>query len=155
MNKETSKPDAPAPGMFIPQEQYLRALYTVTQHWQSDVKFFEDELNFFRLLIDKHLTLLIDPKNIEQTRTMVSHVVGLEKDRVALDDRITLHTQHIADLVENPFVQNVQDYREEHAKLEVDFLSFVKKFRFVKREVFKITEKVIHSEKIKRVIDWE
>lgn len=33
--------------MFIPQGEYLQSLHVVTQRWQSDVKFFEDEINFF------------------------------------------------------------------------------------------------------------
>jgi hypothetical protein len=143
-----------APKVFIPQEDFLQSLYAVTQHWHSDVKFFEDELNFFKLLIDKHLSLLIDPKNIERTRSMVSHVSDLEKNRVLLEEKIILHTQHIADLIENPFVQDIQDHREEHAKLEVEFPAFVKKFRAVKSEVFALTEGIIHSEKFKRLIDW-
>lgn len=152
MNKISKSQEAPV-SMFIPQEEYVQGLYAVTQHWQSDVKFFEDELNFFRLLIDKHLLLLIDPKNIETTRSMVSQVFDLEKERTTLEERITLHTQHLTDLVENPFVQNLQDYKEEHAKLEIDFPVFVKKFRTVKSAVFKITENVIHSDKVKRMIE--
>jgi hypothetical protein len=142
-----------APKEFIPQEDFLQSLYVVTQHWHSDVKFFEDELNFFRLLIDKHLSLLIDPKNVQQTRVMVSHVSNIEKERVLIEERISLHSQRIANLIENPFVQNVQGYREEHARLETDFSVFVKKFRSVKAEVFKLTERIIHSEKVKRLID--
>ena len=142
------------PNRFIPQEDYLQSLYVVTKHWESDIEFLQDELNFFKLLIDKHLVLLIDPKNIEKTRSMVSHVIDLEKDRALLEDRIQLHIQHLADLVKDPFIQKVPDYREEHAKLEVDFPAFVQKFRHVKSEVFKLTEWVIHSDKIKRVIDW-
>ncbi len=137
---------------FIPQEEFLQSLYAITQHWYSDVKFFEDELNFFGLLIDKNLLLLIDPKNIEQTRAMVSLVSTLEKDRVLLEESITLHKQHIADLIENPFVQSVHNYREDHARLENKFTTFVKQFRNIKSEVFKITERAIRSEKVKRVI---
>lgn len=138
----------------LPEENLWPSLYAVTQHWQSDVKFFEDELSFFRLLIDKHLALLIDSKNIEQTRTMVSHVVNLEKDRISLAEKISLYIEHITRLIENPFAQNTQGHKEDHGKLENDFAAFVKKFRAVKSEVFKLTERIIHSEKVKRLIDW-
>lgn len=139
-------------GMLIPQEEFMVSLYAVTRHWHSDIQFFADELDFFKMLIEKHLVLLIDPKNIDQTRTMVSHVLNLEKERAALEERISIHTEHIASLVENPFVQNVQDYREEHTRLENDFPAFVKKFRAIKKEVFTLTEGVIRSEKVRHLI---
>lgn len=138
---------------FIPQDQYLQSVYALTEHWQSDVKFFEDELNFFHVLIDKYLPLLIDQKNVEQTRKMVSHVLDLDKSRVLLEERIDLHAQHLADVVENRYVKRLPDYTEEHTNLEKEFSAFVKKFRAIKSEVFKITEQAIHSDKARRIID--
>jgi hypothetical protein len=152
---QTNKKGAANPAMTqLPQENIWHSLYAITQHWKSDLIFFEDELNFFRLLIDKHLSLLIDQKNIDQTRLMVSHVIGLENERTVLLKRVETHVGHIADLVENPFAQNAQEDRREHERLAPEFASFVKSFRKVKTEVFKITEKVIHSEKVKKIIDW-
>src|SRR5687768_12300038 len=90
----------------LPQGNLWPSYHAVAKHWKSDVQFFEDELNFFRLLIDKHLALLIEPGNIEQTRTMVTDVTKLENERTKLDQAIDHHIQHIVLLVENPFAQN-------------------------------------------------
>jgi hypothetical protein len=138
----------------LPQGNLWPSYHAVAKHWKSDVEFFEDELNFFRLLIDKHLTLLIQPENIEHTRAMVTDVTKLENERTQLDQAIDDHIQHIVLLVENPFAQNAQECKSEHEKLESSVASFVKKFRTVKMEVFKLTERIIHSEKAKRLIDW-
>ena len=136
----------------VPQRELWTSFYSVAQHWQSDVRFFEDELVFFRLLIDKNLSLLIEESNIEQTRKMAAHVTNLEKDRVALTDQISKHVKHIAALIENSFAQDAGQFKDEHAKLEIAFADFVKKFRSVKSEVFKLNEQVVHSDKVKRLI---
>lgn len=139
-------------GKFVLQEDYLQSLYAITQHWYSDIKFFEGELSFFSTLIDKHLLLLIDATHVEKSRLMVSHVINLKKVRASLEDKIALHIKHIAELGKNRLAQKMQHCSEEHAALEVEFSSFVKKFRSVKSEVFKLTTHVIHSEKVKQIL---
>lgn len=140
---------------FILLEDYVQSLYAITQHWHSDAKFFEYELKFFRLLIDKHLVLMIDTENVGKTRLVVSHLVELDAERVSLEKNIALHLEHITNLVKNRFVQKLKDYSDEHAMLEVEFAAFVKKFRAAKSDIFELTERVVHADKIKRFIDRE
>jgi hypothetical protein len=141
-------------GAYIPQDQHLQSLHAAARHWHSDVKFWEDEINFFRLLLDKHLMVLIDPKNVGQTRVMILHLRELEAARLLLDDRISNHSQHVADLIKSSFVQRVPDGEAEHARLKLEVAAFLKKFRDVKNEVFRITEHAVHSDKARRMIDW-
>lgn len=44
-------------------------MYIITERWQSDLAFFNDELSFFRKLINKYLLWLVDEKNIEHPKT--------------------------------------------------------------------------------------
>jgi hypothetical protein len=148
--KRGVKPEA---NTVVPQGELWSSFYAVAKHWQSDIRFFEDELGFFRLLIDKNLSLLIEAGNIDQTRKMASHVTKLEKERGVLTSQISKHIKHIAALMENPFAQDAQQFKDEHAKLENAFVDFIKSFRSVKSEVFKLNEQVVHSEKVKRLID--
>jgi hypothetical protein len=148
--KRGVKPEA---NTVMPQGDIWSSFYAVAQHWQSDIRFFEDELGFFRLLIDKNFSLLVEASNIEQTRKMASHVTNLEKEREALANQIAKHIKHIAELMENPFAHDAQQFKDEHAKLENAFVDFIKSFRSVKSEVFKLNEHVVHSEKVKRLID--
>ena len=128
-------------------------LHALSRHWLSDLEFYEDELAFFRILIDKHLELFIDAKNIVQTRTMVAHVQNLEKRRVTSEQKIRKHLTHIAALTENPFVQNAQTFKNEHEALETEFLDFVKQYRNVKREVFKLTEQIVRTGAATKLIE--
>lgn len=138
---------------MVTQGELWSSFYAAAQHWQSDIKFFEDELGFFRLLIDKNLSLLIEASNIAQTRKMASDVINLEKERGVLAGEIAKHFKHIAALMENPFAQDAQQFKDEHAVLENRFADFVKTFRSIKSEVFTLNEQVVHSEKVKRLID--
>ena len=158
MESKTKSEKAKKPGVsstkktMVPQGELWSSFYAVAQHWQSDVTFFEDELSFFRLLIDKNLSLLIEPSNIDQTRKMVSHMITLEKERGELANQISKHIRHIAALMENPFAQDAQQFKDEHARVESTVAGFTKSFRSIKSEVFKLNEQVVHSEKGKRLI---
>jgi hypothetical protein len=137
----------------VPQGELWSSFYATAQHWQSDIEFFESELVFFRLLIDKNFSLLIEAGNIDQTRRMASHVTNLEKERGALAVHVSKHLKHIAALMENPFAQDAQHFKDEHAAIEREFADFIKNFRSIKSEVFKLNEQVVQSEKVKRLID--
>ena len=139
---------------LIPQEDYLQSLYAITRHWHSDTIFFTDEISFFRLLIDKHLALMIDPKNINQTRDMLAHLAEIERELTSLQDLIDQHLKHLAKAVEKAYAEKLPNLKEEHGRIEIDFQDYVKKFRAVKREVYKLTERVIQSDKARRMIDW-
>lgn len=152
--KKTVKPGERGKGSITPSELNLWThLHALSQHWLSDLEFYEDELSFFRILIDKHLELFLDQKNIDQTRAIVSQLQQLEKRRVNADQKIKKHLKHISELIENPFVQNAQAFKAEHESLETEYLDFVMQFRNVKREVFKLTGRIVRSKKISRLIE--
>ena len=140
--------------IIVPHESLSSLFYRLCRQWKSEMDFVEDELNFFRLLIDRHLELLIDLKHIERTRSMVAHIVLLANERRALLGRIENHMQHIRALMESRLLTNVSHSNEEYTKLESDFADFMERFRVVKSEVFNLTERVIHTERAKRVVDW-
>lgn len=135
-------------GNPVPQAELWRSFYALGQHWISDLKFFEDELNFFRILFDKNLSVLIEPINIDKTREMVSRITALEKHRVQLHDKVLKHAEHITLLIENSFSQDAQKIKDEHGKLEDAFVSFVKAFRSIKSEVFALTQRLATPKKL-------
>ncbi len=124
-----------------------KMLYILTEHWQSDLRFFEDELRFLRDLIDKYFFRLIDEANMEKTRKHVTRLAKLETQRAILSRSVTRHLQHLANFLENPFPYNTQSYRDEHAKLEIGVVEYLKNFRQMKRDIFGLLNTVMESEK--------
>jgi len=104
-------------------------------------------LQFFRLLIDKHLSILSSPEATNPVNRLLANITELEGQRQVLLKKIGRHVQHIEIFVENPFVKKAQDYEDEHERLESAFADFVKTFRNVKAEVLTMTEAVLRSKK--------
>jgi len=139
------------------QDNYLQSaewqeLHVLTSHWQSDMAFFADELRFIDLLFDKYFNALIEPENMEETKSVASKLTNLKSDRDLLSSRIAGHLHHIKEFMTSPSPQNTPDFLEEHSSLEIDLTHFIKTFRDVKREIFSLTERIARSEKAKHLI---
>jgi len=139
------------------QGNYLQSaewqeLHVLTSHWQSDMAFFEDELRFIDVLLDKYFNALIDPENMDATKSIAAKLSNLKSSREMMTSRIAEHLQHIKALMTNSSSQNAAAFREEHARLEDDLTDFVKTFRAVKREIFELTERIARTEKLKHLI---
>lgn len=132
------------------EERSWQQMYIISQRWQSDLAFFNDELKFFRKLIDKYFMWLADDKNIESVRKLASDLYRFEKRRFTVSQRLSLHVHQLTNLVGNSSSHNAQGCKDEHGQLEVIFAEFTKDFRRIKSEVFIASEKVIDSEKVKR-----
>ncbi len=134
-------------GQVSLQENFWLSSYAISRHWKSDLTFFEDELQFLHLLIEKHLSILNSHETTNPVNRLISHVTELESQRQVLLKKIARHVQYIEIFVENPFVQNAQDYKDEHERLESAFADFVKTFRNVKAEVMTMIEAILRSKK--------
>ena len=135
-----------------PKESELRKIYNVTENWRSDSKFFADELQFFRSLLDKYFMRLIEPKNIEATKATVTKLTKLENKRVIFEQKVDRHFNHIASLVENPFSHDAQVYRDEHTKLELALSDFQKDFKEMKKEIFQLAKQIMDAEKTSHLL---
>ncbi|MFZ6014343.1 MAG: hypothetical protein ACOYXT_28645 [Bacteroidota bacterium] len=127
-------------------------MVVISERLQSDLAFFNDELNFFLKLIDKYFMWLIDEKNIENIRKLASDISRFEARRFTVSKRLTQHVKHLVNLLENPFSHDAQACKDEQNKLETLFADFTKDFRRIKNRVFMLSERVIESEKMKHLL---
>jgi hypothetical protein len=141
-----------APGETYHEVTTWIALSVVTEHWQSDLKFFQDELRFLRTLINKYFVWLIEEENIDKTRRLAARLTEIDHQRTSFEKELDKHLKHLHALLENPFAHDAHEIRQEHEKLEDGYANFVKDFRALKRETFKLTEHVIESEKAQHLL---
>ena len=140
-----------------PKSNYLlnaewQELHALTGHWQSDIKFFEDEISFLALLFDKYFAAFTDKENIERTKAVAANLSSIETQRKEIGIRIVKHLHRTEALLLDPFANDSASLRNEHEALEDELTSFVKSFRGVKQEVFNLAERVAVADKTKRFI---
>ncbi|HUH46612.1 MAG TPA: hypothetical protein VLZ54_05615 [Arenibacter sp.] len=140
---------------YRPKGTYLNAadwqgLYVLTGHWKSDLEFYRDDLKFLQQLIDKYFIWMVRKESLDEVREIESDLVEIARKCDQLIKRTIKHLTHLADLVEAPVDSPI--FRAEHAGLEEDIAIFVKAFRTNRKEVFAITEHVMDTEKLSRLI---
>ena len=140
-----------------PKSNYLQSahwqeLHALATHWKSDMDFFEDELRFIDVLIDKYFKALIEQENLGKIKVLAGKLRDVRSDRDVLAQRISSHMHHIEDLMVNSFAHDASSFRKEHEILEDDLAKFVKSFRQIKHEVFQLTEAIARTEKGKHLI---
>jgi hypothetical protein len=129
-----------------PEKGEWSKLYILAEHWQSDLKFFRDELRFLNRIIKRFLLWLNEDENILSTRSLINRITDTENHRRTLDEHVAKHMLHIRELMENPFVYDETRVEDEHLAMEKEFSGFVKNFRTLKSDVFKEAEHVIERE---------
>lgn len=140
-----------------PKGDYLHTatweeLYVLADHWQSDMEFYRDEIEFFYKLIDKYFIWLTKDESITQVQTMAARLSAMSRERENISERIEKHKQDLALLMENSFTESENWFRQEHVNLEEDLSDFVKDFRDLKKKVFSISEHIIESEKLQHLL---
>jgi len=134
-----------------PKDNYIheadwQKLYTLTEHWKSDLMFYKDDLKFLHHLIDKYFLWLSKKENIDMVQEIEVNLLKVDKKCASLLDRANKHLHHLTELIDNPFAYDSHQFRAEHEILEDELTQFVKDFRKNRKEVFAITEHVIDSE---------
>ena len=129
-----------------------QSMFLLAEHWRSDLEFFATELNFFRKLIDKYLLHLIDEDHIKSTRQLATDLTRFDKDKLKLDQDLTLHLSHLSSLIQNPIAHDSRSSVMQHDALEASILDLIKRFRSLKSEVFAVAEKAMESEKAKHLL---
>ena len=121
-------------------------LYTLTEHWQSDLQFYKGDLHFLYHLIDKYFIWLTHEENLNKMRKIASDLSENGKKCNELLAKTSKHLDHLIELIDDPFKYDSHKFRSEHEKLENEIASFVKKFWKIKRDTFVISEQIIEKE---------
>ncbi|REE82789.1 hypothetical protein BX611_0059 [Lutibacter oceani] len=128
-------------------------LYVLTEHWKSDLLFYQDDLKFLDHLIDKYFIWLSKEENIVKVREIELSLVKITKQCSNLLEKVNKHLSHLAGLIDDPFKYDSHQFRTEHQTLEDDISKFIKDFRKNRKNIFTITEHVIESEEMVRQLN--
>jgi uncharacterized protein YukE len=115
-------------------------LYVLTEQWKSDMEFYKDELHFFNDLIGKFFIKISGLEKKNKVEQMLHDLHELQKQSSELEQAIQNHMHHIGRIIENPFSQDGNRFRDEHEQLENNMNKFSIRFKELKTEVFGIAE---------------
>jgi hypothetical protein len=126
-------------------------LYVLTEHWQSDLQFYKDDLRFLHHLVDKYFIWLTHLDNLDEMRNLATNLSETSKNCDGLLEKTAKHRTHLGELIDDPFKYDSQKLRSEHEQLENEIAFFVKKFWKVKKDTFAVSEQVMEKE-VKRLM---
>ncbi len=135
------------------QEADWQKLYTLTEHWKSDLQFYNDDLKFLHHLIDKYLMWISKKENLDMVREIEVGLLEMDNRCRALMNRVNKHLHHLGELIDNPFKYDSHKFRAEHELLEDDLTTFVSAFRRQRKELFKITDYIIDNQEMVRQLE--
>ncbi len=141
-----------------PKDNYLQnsqwqELYVLTEHWKSDLLFYKDDLKFLHHLLDKYFIWITKTENLKAVQTIGQNIL---EDTLACDkllDRLDNHLSQIARLIDDSTKFNTKVFRADHEELEDEIAAFVKSVRVNRKELFKLTEFVVDSERLEHLLE--
>ena len=133
-------------------EAEWQQLYILTEHWQADLQYYKDDLDFLYHLIDKYFLTLAKKESLDEMKEITTGLSGELKECDTLINKTAKHLIHLSELIDDPFKYDSHQFRNEHEELENEIAAFVKKFRKNKKETFAITEQAIKKDIKKRLM---
>ncbi|OZV69816.1 hypothetical protein [Winogradskyella aurantia] len=125
-------------------------LFTLTEHWKSDLLFYKDDLRFLHKLIDNYFMYVSKKENIDSVLDIEVNLLKVDKQCASLLKNTNEHLHYITEFIDNPFAGHSAQFRTDHENLEEAFTEFVKDFRKNRKDVFGITEHIINVEELVR-----
>ena len=125
-------------GEFMIQANWDQ-LYLLTKHWESDLKFFRDDLKFLNKLIDKYFIWIDNEESIEEVSKLRNELQKIRSQSEDLLKKTQKHREQLGVMIEKDS-DDSRIFRLEHEHLENEVTEFVKAFRQNRKDIFRITE---------------
>ena len=133
-------------GDFI-DEGSLEELYILTEHWQSELLFYKDDLKFLRHLEDKYFTWTTAKVNLDNITRVGESILKDTRDCDELLQRIKKHLAYLAQIIDDSEHQDIKSFRSEHQELEEDIVQFIANTKNNRRQLFKVIEFDVDADK--------
>lgn len=125
----------------------LQELYILTEHWQSELLFYKDDLKFLRHLEDKYFSWTTAQVNLENIRRVGESILKDTRDCDDLLQSVKKHLSYLAQIIDNDENQDLKMFRSEHKELEEDIVQFIANTKNNRRQLFKVIEFDVTADK--------
>jgi hypothetical protein len=127
-------------------------LYVLTEHWESEVLFYRDEIRFLNNLIGKYFIWITKEGKVTKVQSLVNRLSKLHTRQEDIAHLIKKHLTRLELLMENAFTRDESKFREEHVRLEEQMTELSRELRKVKKEVFAVSGEIMESEKFQSLV---
>lgn len=121
-------------------------LYLLTEEWEKDLLFYQDDLKFLHHLIDHYFRYIPEREEIDRLEEIEEGILKIDVKCADLIKRTNKHQTHLGELIDDPFKHDSHQFRAEHEILEDEIAQFVTNFKEHRKGTFTITEKIAKSE---------
>lgn len=129
-----------------------QGLYHQAEGWQSNLAFHQDELRFFKRILEKYFILLISDTKLDEMRKMTVDITHKENEISKLIVDCKTLFRNIGEFIDLESSHNEEALLEEFTTLDRECKEFETSFKEHKTLVFKITEHTLASEKLKHLL---
>lgn len=128
-------------------ESELQELYVLARHWQQDIAFMEEELQFFKNVLNRYQPADSAGEAASKSSGFSSEIQRQEKHisalKIKIPDFLTFLEPFIGDLKKGMDMTFLNKYNQLQAELQ-DLFTDVKA---TKKALFSYTERIMNSEK--------
>lgn len=136
-----------------PETDFIRKadweeLFILSRHLKRDVEFYLEDLSFLNRLINKYSIWVSEDENAEDVNKIQFDLHKLIKKGKSLVERLQDHMHRLTDIMMKKGNSDPDDLRKRHEAMEKEMSQFLNAYRRNRKEVFRISEKVIGSENL-------
>lgn len=125
--------------------------YLMAQHWASDLEFFKIETLFLRGLLENHFIALCDDEHIGELKRLGEQLLDLDKDEYECEQLINLQLIKLGLVAKYASLGSKEELKESQIEVETIVMSITKEYREIKKEVFKMVEKVMRENRVTKL----
>ncbi len=132
--------------------EILPDLYQHVHQAMSDMEFYNDEIRFFRNLLDRYLIPLSDKESITKIEETAKLLTELEKQKDTVRRVLKGFIQRADDAIEEPALMTEEQLTELYLTVQEQHAAFIRSFRRFKKCSFAVMEHLLHTEKIQNLV---
>ena len=120
----------------------------------SELRFIKDEQQFLEDLIINHTMGLISGDSYELSKNAITKLSKSRKKLGPLLKKLTSHSNKLEILLDdNHFINEMEDFKELHYQIMLEFNAYDSQFKKVKKQIFKLIKKILKESKQHKLLN--
>jgi len=115
-------------------------LHHDSKNWLSEIEFIKDEMKFLTNLLSSHYIDLIDTGLKTNIKEFVKQISEEKKTGKELYSLIHNHERILSKLINTKSVTTNKNYLDTHKKFEHEMIVFLRRYKKLKKGIFKMLE---------------